>query len=207
MNAGLAMLALDLLCLPPLLVHTLHRQPMFDVGYNEPASDQRIAGLLVGEWLAPPPTLPPDIFATRELEAIRPAIMRANRDWDLLDVDFRQRLLAVFELMRERHGYETVLIEGYRSPERQTMLASLRARLTRATANTSYHQFGLAADCAFLLEGRLVISEQDPWAMRGYELLGQIAETSGLHWGGRWTLRDFGHVELRHAGKPGRPQS
>jgi hypothetical protein len=45
--------------------------------------------------------------------------------------------------------------------------------VTNAKAFQSYHQFGLAADCAFLRDGKLVISEKDPWAMRGYQFYGR----------------------------------
>ncbi|WP_199917025.1 M15 family metallopeptidase [Parazoarcus communis] len=164
---------------------------------GNPASESRIAALLTGEQLLPPPPLPPDIFASREVELLRPTTTDANRDWKRLDTEFRQRLLAAFTLMRDRHGYETVLIEGYRSPARQDQLAALGGSITRAAAYQSYHQYGLAADYAFLREGRLVISERDPWAMQAYVRFGHIAEELGLTWGGRWTLKDFGHVELR----------
>jgi peptidoglycan L-alanyl-D-glutamate endopeptidase CwlK len=46
-----------------------------------------------------------------------------------------------------------------------------------------------------MLNGRLVISERDPWAMQAYQALGEEAEKAGLVWGGRWTLRDYGHIE------------
>ena len=36
--------------------------------------------------------------------------------------------------------------------------------------------------------------------MRGYELYGAAAESVGMTWGGRWTMMDFGHTELRVAG-------
>ena len=71
----------------------------------------------------------------------------------------------------------------------------------------SYHQHGLAADFAFLRDGRIVISEQDPWAMRGYALLGEIAEATGLTWGGRWSLKDYGHVELRRPARLAKRQT
>ena len=62
----------------------------------------------------------------------------------------------------------------------------------------SYHQYGLAADSAFYRNGKLVISEKDPWAMRGYQLYGKTAQEVGLVWGGSWkSIKDLGHVELR----------
>jgi peptidoglycan L-alanyl-D-glutamate endopeptidase CwlK len=33
--------------------------------------------------------------------------------------------------------------------------------------------------------------------MRGYQLYGQVAESLGMVWGGRWAMMDFGHTELR----------
>ena len=159
--------------------------------------NEHVAGLLMGEQLVPPPPLPPEVFVTAEVEMIRPMLSTADRRWEQMDAAFVQRLLKVFQIMKEQHGYQMALLEGYRSPERQTMLAAQGPQVTNAGAWQSYHQYGLAADCAFYKDGRLVISERDPWAMRGYELYGQVAESVGLTWGGRWRMLDLGHVELR----------
>lgn len=161
--------------------------------------DPVILALLRGEQLSPPPPLPPEAFVTREVEAVRQNLAGASREWLALDPDFRQRLLTVFHLMAQK-GYPMALLEGYRSPERQTYLASLGSNVTNAGAYQSFHQYGLAADAAFLRGGKLVISEKDPWAMEGYRLYGEIAESAGLVWGGRWKMMDFGHVELRKSG-------
>jgi len=169
-------------------------------------TDERIAALLEGEQLVPPPALPPEMFTTQEVEQVRPMIRHASREWNLLDSEFRQRLLVVFKIMKDEHGYDMVLLEGYRSPERQARLAALGGHVTRAGAHRSYHQFGLAADSAFLRDGRIVISERDPWAMRGYELYGEVARSVGLVWGGGWrSIQDYGHVELRRPGVLGKP--
>lgn len=166
------------------------------------AVDERVAGLLAGEELVAPPPLPPDLFTTTEVEEWQPLARSASRQWDLLDEAFRQRLLMSFKLLRAQYGYDMVLIEGYRSPQRQATLAALGPSVTRAGPFESYHQFGLAADCAFLRDGRIVISEKDPWAMAGYERYGQVARSLGLVWGGDWrNLRDLGHVEL-HRPRP-----
>lgn len=162
--------------------------------------DRKVAALLHGEHLVPPLPLPPEVFETAEVERVAPLVREASRNWDLLDPDFRARLLMVYKIMREQHGYEMALIEGYRSPERQAKLAAIGDHVTRAGAFQSYHQFGLATDNAFYRNGKIVISEKDPWAMEGYRLYGEVAESMGLTWGGRWSFRDYGHVEYR---KPG----
>ncbi len=195
--------AVAVLALVPTVMALLRERNAFE-GYDHTATSSvnaHVAGLLSGEQLVPPPPLPPELFLTREVERYVPMAASANRQWELLDADFRQRLLLVFQIMREKHGYEMALIEGYRSPQRQAQLAALGPQVTRAGANESYHQYGLGADCAFVHNGKLVISEQDPWAARGYELYGETAASVGLVWGGSWrSLRDLGHVELR---KPG----
>lgn len=172
-------------------------------GYDHTASREvnaQVAALLRGEQLVPPPPLPPERFMTAEVDRARPLIRFASRKWELLDEDFRRRLLVVYKLMREQHGYEMVLLEGYRSPERQAQLASLGSHVTRAGAYESYHQYGLAADSAFQRGGEIVIRETDPWALHGYELYGEVARSVGLVWGGGWSLKDYGHVELRRPG-------
>lgn len=159
--------------------------------------DERVAALLQGEQLVPPPPLPPEFFTTPEVAQWLPLPAHASRHWDLLEERFRQRLLLAFKLMRERHGVEMVLVEGWRSPERQAELQALGPTVTRAGPFESQHQWGLAADCAFLRQGRIVISEKDPWAMTAYAQYGEIAQELGLTWGGAWrNLRDLGHVEL-----------
>jgi peptidoglycan L-alanyl-D-glutamate endopeptidase CwlK len=171
----------------------------FDGGARE--ANVQVADLLKGEQLAAPAALPPLTFTTAEVTLVRPLLDGANRNWQLLDPEFAQRLLLVFKTMKEAHGYDMAILEGYRSPERQNLLAAAGPSVTNAKAFQSYHQFGLAADCAFLRDGKLLISEKDPWAMRGYRLYGEAAEAAGLHWGGRWTMMDFGHTELRVAGR------
>ncbi|WP_144108043.1 M15 family metallopeptidase [Paraburkholderia sp. BCC1886] len=192
--------ATGILATPPLVALALRGRQLFQFDDTARVPDEKIAALLNGEQLVPPPPLPPEVFATQEVQQIRPALKDASRDWNLLDADFRTRLLLVYKIMHEQYGYEMALLEGYRSPDRQNRLAQMGGNVTNAAAFQSYHQYGLAADNAFLREGKLVISEKDPWAMRGYQLYGQTAEQVGLTWGGRWKMMDLGHVEYH---KPG----
>jgi peptidoglycan L-alanyl-D-glutamate endopeptidase CwlK len=193
--------ALPLLLIPPLLA-LLNRKPDMLPGYEplDTVVDAQVAALLKGEQLVPPAALPPVAFGTREVELVRPMLVDASRNWGLMHPEFNQRLLLVFRIMKEKYGYDMALLEGYRSPARQDLLAKMGSSVTNAKAFQSWHQYGLAADCAFLRDGKLVISEKDPWAMRGYQLYGEVAESLGMTWGGRWTMMDFGHTELRLRG-------
>ena len=195
----LILITAGILAAPPLIAIALRGRQLFQFDGDSRVPDEKIAALLNGEQLVPPPPLPPEVFETKEVEQVRPALRDASRDWNLLDADFRTRLLLVYKIMHEQYGYDLVLLEGYRSPDRQNRLAQLGG-VTNAAAYQSYHQYGLAADNAFLRDGKVVISEKDPYAMRGYQLYGQTAEQVGLVWGGRWKLMDFGHVEYH---KPG----
>ena len=190
-----------LICLPPLLAVVFGERSTlsgFEVSTRE--VNTQVADLLQGEQLVPPPTLPPLTFASAEVALERPMLVSASRDWGLMNAAYTQRLLMAFKIMKEKYGYDMAILEGYRSPERQTTLAAMGSGVTNAAAFQSWHQYGLAADCAFLRDGKLVISEKDPWAMRGYQLYGEVAESLGLTWGGRWKMMDFGHTELRMPG-------
>jgi len=193
-----ALAALVIMLLPAGVAWMANSRTMVG-GFDAPVreANQQVSDLLLGEQLVPPPPLPPVLFMTPEVEVVRPGLVSASRDWALLDKEYSQRLLQAFRIMKERHGYDMALLEGYRSPERQDALAAQGSNVTNAKAFQSWHQYGLAADCAFLREGKLVISERDPWAMRGYQLFGEVAESLGLTWGGRWKMMDFGHTELR----------
>ncbi len=189
------------ICLPPILALLASDKNMlggFDVSTRE--INMQVADLLKGEQLAPPVALPPLVFATQEVLGVRPMLVSASRNWTLLNADYAQRLLLAFKIMKDKHGYEMAILEGYRSPERQNILARMGSNVTNAAAFQSWHQYGLAADCAFVRDGKLVISEKDPWTMRGYQLYGEVAESLGLTWGGRWKMMDFGHTEMRLPG-------
>lgn len=178
--------------------------------------DPQIYSLLEGEMLVPPPEVATDLIVEAEKVArinettsqgdsvvIVPAermLQTADRKWSKMNPRYVQRLLLVFKLMKERYGYDLVLLEGYRSPERQNRLAGMGANVTHATGYRSYHQFGLAGDVAFLRDGKVVITEKDPWAMQGYQHYGEVAESVGLTWGGRWKMMDLGHTEFRMHG-------
>lgn len=204
-----AALALLLLLVPALVVLGVRREVVLE-GLDPTvvaAADRHVLDLLRGERLAPPPDLPPAVFTAAEAElqrsaagiAVPQAIASADRRWERVDAGLRQRVLAIHQAMA-RQGYRMVLVEGYRSPERQAELARRGSGTTLAGAGRSCHQYGLAVDSALYRDGRLQWDMDDPWTRRGYLLYGRLAADAGLEWGGNWrSLKDYVHVEARDA--------
>lgn len=139
-----------------------------------------------------PEDLPPELA---ELNfKVLPKIKGVSRTFAHLDRDYANRLASMFIVMKQQHGYDMVMIEGHRSAERQNSLSS---GVTQAKGFQSFHQYGLAADCAFMKNGKLMTDPSDPWTLKGYKLMGEVAKSVGLVWGGNWTFKDYGHTELR----------
>ena len=167
--------------------HWLERPQATEIAYSAKA---RLA--FVDEKLVPPPPLPPSIF----LGSDRPSLETADRDWSKLQPVFRQTLLTLLARLSAR-GYDFVLLEGYRSPERQESLAALGGHVTQARAYESRHQYGMAADLAPIRNGVLMFNFDEAWAKSAYSEFGREAALMGLVWGGQWKLQDYGHIELR----------
>ncbi|GAB3052565.1 M15 family metallopeptidase [Stenotrophomonas tumulicola] len=193
--------ALLLVLLPSLAILVARRTVVLDDfrGQDLAESTSMVAQLLRGERLAPPPPPPPEVFTTEEIRRTRPEVVTADRRWDSIDAGLQQRVLAIFEVMRRQHGYEMVLVEGYRSPERQAELMA-GGQATRAGAWQSCHQYGLAIDAAPIRDGKLQWDMGDAWTRQGYMLYGELAAQAGLEWGGSWrSIKDYVHVELASA--------
>jgi len=205
-----------LLLAPPLLVLQLRQRPSLDTfepGEDLSVTNPQILELLRGERLVPPAEPLPLVFVVAQAEATALAvqvgadaihvpekIVSADRRWGRIDPEFQQRVLAVYEVMRLQYGYEMVLVEGYRSPERQAELARKGSGTTRAGAGQSCHQYGMAVDSAPIRDGKLQWDMSDPWTRRGYFLYGQLAQQAGLEWGGAWrSIKDYVHLEQKTA--------
>lgn len=192
------LLAIAMVCIPSLLILWTRQRVVFEgfEGRDMAQSRTAIAQLLRGERLVPPAPPPPDVFRTEEIKRLKPEIVTADRKWARIDPDLQQRVLVIYQVMRDRHGIEMVLVEGYRSPERQAGLKR-EGRATNAGAWASCHQYGLAVDSAPLRDGKLQWGMSDPWTRSAYFLYGELAQQAGLRWGGNWnSLKDYGHLEM-----------
>jgi hypothetical protein len=78
--------------------------------------------------------------------------------------------------------------------------------VTNAVPGLSWHQWGEAVDCFWLLEGKAEWSTRKKVnGINGYVNYGTIARSLGLTSGGFWSsFRDWPHVQLRRESHPGR---
>jgi hypothetical protein len=108
--------------------------------------------------------------------------LEINRNPNLLVPAFADILETLFNNLREK-GFDPMLWEGYRSPERVKFLVKQGTGIAE-----SLHLKGRAVD---------IVSRTELWSNPSFfAALGQEAKQLGLVWGGDFSSRrDFPHVE------------
>jgi peptidoglycan L-alanyl-D-glutamate endopeptidase CwlK len=105
------------------------------------------------------------------------------------------------ELIKKAHaaGVNILITQGYRSIDEQNELyAQGRTKpgniVTQVKGGYSYHNYGLAIDFAvYAKDGKTINWNVDKDWMK----VGEIGESLGLEWGGRWTgFKDYPHFQL-----------
>lgn len=94
-------------------------------------------------------------------------------------------------------GMTIFITDGFRSKEEQDRLYAIgrtidldKKIVTNAKGGYSHHNYGIAFDVAFLVDGKL--SYDGDW-----EKVGRMGEILGMTWGGRWKgLVDRPHFEI-----------
>lgn len=118
--------------------------------------------------------------------------MSANRNG--LRPEFVAKL-NLFEKKLSDAGIKVVMTCGYRSSKEQDLLyakgrSAPGSVVTNAKGGYSWHNFGLAADYAFVINGKVTWS--GPWSK-----FGVIVRSCGLEWGGDFkSICDRPHVQL-----------
>jgi len=76
--------------------------------------------------------------------------------------------------------------------------------VTKAPPGLSWHQWGEALDCFWVVDGKAEWSTtRKVGGVNGYRVYAQAAKELGLEPGGLWrTLKDWPHVQSRHASSP-----
>lgn len=79
-------------------------------------------------------------------------------------------------------------------------------KVTNAVPGFSWHQWGEAVDCFWLVDGRAEWSSRRKMdGQNGYAVYADEATALGLDAGGRWrSFKDWPHVQLRSDSHPGR---
>lgn len=117
--------------------------------------------------------------------------MSASREG--LNPEFAAKL-TLFEKKLAANGIKVILTAGYRSiAEQNDLYAKGRTKpgkkVTNARGGDSWHNWGLAADYVFVINGK--VTWDGPWAT-----FGKIARECGLEWGGDFkSIVDRPHVQ------------
>lgn len=94
------------------------------------------------------------------------------------------------------------LAQAYKRPDLGDLLMSVGpqngAKLTNAAPGMSLHNYRLAFDGCPLQAGKLIWTKDDLEDDQLWERYGQIAESVGLEWAGRWrSFKEKPHVQMR----------
>lgn len=88
-------------------------------------------------------------------------------------------------------GFELRVSQGLRTFKEQDDLFRKRPKVTNARAGQSMHNYGLAVDFAFVVDGKI------SWDEKLYKNIGKWAMNAGLEWGGNWRkFKDMPHCQL-----------
>ena len=72
--------------------------------------------------------------------------------------------------------------------------------VTNAVPGKSWHQWGEAADCFWVVDGKAVWSQKKVNGLNGYHVYAEEAEALGLTAGGHWpNFKDWPHLQMRSA--------
>jgi len=122
---------------------------------------------------------------------------RSARNIATLHFELQPLACRLIEEALER-GISIKVISGLRSYEEQNELyAQGRTKpgkiVTQAKGGQSWHNFGTAFDIGvFSADGKTYYGES-----KHYKTCGEIGESLGLEWGGRWKFVDEPHFQLK----------
>jgi hypothetical protein len=134
-------------------------------------------------------------------KAIRSVLSITGTAWDKTHPEVKARGVRVLERANKefaKDGLQVGIFEAWRDVSRQLEVMSSGNSEVKSPLN-SYHPWGLALDFVFLKGPGLWTWEPtgDPLQDRMlWEQLGEIIESEGFEWGGRWHSFDGPHAQL-----------
>ena len=129
-----------------------------------------------------------EIISKLVIKELPKAAYRIDKVQPLVDRTAKKLERAMKEL-----GMPIVRVSGFRSFEEQNKLYNKRPKVTNAKGGESFHNYGVAVDYAFLVNGKPSWAESNDW-----DSLGQLGEMLGFEWGGVWkSFKDRPHFQMK----------
>jgi peptidoglycan LD-endopeptidase CwlK len=122
----------------------------------------------------------------------------SSRSLDDLRPEVAEKAKKFLSLCRAK-GINVIVTDTLRTfKEQDDLYAQGRTKpgfeVTKARAGYSWHNFGRAFDVVVIIDGKA--QYKLPFVF--WEIVGQIGESVGLEWGGRWTMEREGIIDLPH---------
>lgn len=115
-----------------------------------------------------------------DINHLRPALRNIAVNW--------------LHIVRDDLGLSVRIMETLRDNNRQAEVLAAGA----SKVSFGFHNLGLAFDFGcFQPNGVYITNGLD----RQYEQCGQVGEALGMFWGGRWHMKDSGHLQFQPDGK------
>lgn len=105
-------------------------------------------------------------------------------------------------LVREQLGLDLLIYCTFRDYAAQAALyaqgRSIPGRIvTKARPGRSFHNFRLAYDCVPLIGSKPLWSTRSPADAKVWNSVGELGESLGLEWGGRWrSFKEMAHFQF-----------
>lgn len=167
---------------------------------------------------APPPAEAPTRDLSALVDAFRPKVIALlerctargtpMRPYFTLRSPFEQARLWRQSRSKEEIGARIAELQSQSAPFLADCIARVGPQhgdpVTNAIPGLSWHQWGEAVDCFWLVDGEAEWSSRKLInGVNGYQVYAEEAQAAGLTAGGFWTsLKDWPHVQLRSASSP-----
>lgn len=134
-------------------------------------------------------------FAPKETPIVQPLpsgeFPKGDEELATVHPILAKRVMQVIDLAFEEKDSLTT-VQGRRTFAEQDALFKKRPRVTKARGGQSYHNYGVAVDIAFIVNGKI------DWTDSLYRDVGRWAARVGLEWGGNWRFVDMPHLQLNN---------
>lgn len=114
-----------------------------------------------------------------------------------LQPQMKEKTIEFINRAESELGIKLQVTSAFRSFEEQEKLYAQGRTLpgkivTWAKPGESYHNLGLAIDVIEIKDGKAL------WENPNWSKIGELGESMGFTWGGRWKMKDLPHFQFSH---------